>query len=191
VTLLDLGPEIMPLAALGDNGYGSKANRQAARARGIWPAIPYRANAKEQPRFFPKALCRGRARIEETIGKLKRFKRVALRCEKTDQNYRSFAPLLWSLSSSNPIAWTPLTDSMWQDSGCCRIEKEVSMEEISSIGLDLAKNVFQVHGVWMRDLLGMSDDLEGLRQSARIGWLVARVGQSGLGGQAPLHDLLG
>ena len=28
-----------------------------------------------------------RARIEQTIGKLKRFKRVALRCEKTDISY--------------------------------------------------------------------------------------------------------
>ena len=28
-----------------------------------------------------------RARIERTIGKLKRFKRVAMRCEKTDTSY--------------------------------------------------------------------------------------------------------
>jgi hypothetical protein len=28
-----------------------------------------------------------RARIEQTIGKLKRFKRVAMRCEKTDISY--------------------------------------------------------------------------------------------------------
>jgi len=27
------------------------------------------------------------ARIEQTIGKLKRFKRVAMRCEKTDTSY--------------------------------------------------------------------------------------------------------
>ena len=37
--------------------------------------------------FFPKALYRGRARIEQAIGKLKRFKRIALRCEKTAANY--------------------------------------------------------------------------------------------------------
>ena len=86
----------MPRAALGDKGYDSKANRQAARARGICPAIPYRANAKEKPRCFPKALYRGRARIEQTIGKLKRFKRVALRCEKTDENYGSLVALALS-----------------------------------------------------------------------------------------------
>ena len=48
-----------------------------------------------------------------------------------------------------------------------------------------------VLGVWMRDLLGVSDDLEGLRQSVWIGWLEALVGEFGLGRQAPLHDLLG
>ena len=33
-TLLDIGPDITPRAALGDKGYSSKANRAAARARG-------------------------------------------------------------------------------------------------------------------------------------------------------------
>jgi transposase len=37
--------------------------------------------------LFPKRLYKLRARIEQTIGKLKRFKRVALRCEKTDISY--------------------------------------------------------------------------------------------------------
>ncbi|RDI50393.1 DDE family transposase [Microvirga subterranea] len=81
---------------MGDKGYDSKANRQAARARGICPAIPYRITTKEKPKFFAKALCRGRARIEQTMGKLKRFKRVALRCEKTDENYGSFVALALS-----------------------------------------------------------------------------------------------
>ncbi len=43
----------------------------------------------------------------------------------------------------------------------------------------------------MRDLLGSSNDLQGLRESLRIGRLEARVRQFGLNGQAPLHDLLG
>jgi transposase len=70
-----------------DKGCDAKANREAARSRGICPVIPYRSNAKDRPAFFPKALYRGRARIEQAIGKLKRFKRVALRCEKTAENY--------------------------------------------------------------------------------------------------------
>lgn len=78
---------------MGDKGYDSKANRDAARARGVVPVIPYRSNTKTKPKSFPKTLYKGRARIEQTIGKLKRFKRIALRCEKTARNYRSFVAL--------------------------------------------------------------------------------------------------
>ena len=73
-----------------DKGYDAKANRKAARDRGICPVIPYRSTTRDKPKFFPRKLYRGRARIEQTMGKLKRFKRVALRCEKTAQNYASF-----------------------------------------------------------------------------------------------------
>jgi len=92
-TLLDIGPDLNPRAALGDKGYDSKSNRDAARQRGICPAIPYRSNTKDVPAFFPKTLYKARARIEQAVGKLKRFKRIALRCEKTAQNYGSFVAL--------------------------------------------------------------------------------------------------
>jgi transposase len=91
--LLEIGPNVTPRAAVGDKGYASRRNRQAARSRGICPAIPYKSTAKVRPAFFPKLLYRGRARIEQTVGKLKRFKRVALRCEKTVQNYGSVVAL--------------------------------------------------------------------------------------------------
>jgi len=84
-------------AALGDKGYDSKSNRDAARQRGICPAIPYRSNTKDMPAFFPKILYKARARIEQAVGKLKRFKRIALRCEKTAQNYGSFVALALGL----------------------------------------------------------------------------------------------
>lgn len=77
--------------AITDKGYDSQSNRAAARARGITPIIPRRENAKERGRFFPKRLYKLRARIEQTIGKLKRFKRIAFRCEKT---IASFAALV-------------------------------------------------------------------------------------------------
>jgi transposase len=51
--------------------------------------IPHKANEKDKPTFFARALYKARARIEQGIGTLKRFKRVALRCEKTARNYRS------------------------------------------------------------------------------------------------------
>jgi transposase len=94
VNLLDIGPDILPRAALADKGYDSKANRAAARERGVCPAIPYRSNTKDKPAFFPKVLYKGRARIEQAVGKIKRFKRIALRCEKTARNFASFIALV-------------------------------------------------------------------------------------------------
>jgi transposase len=91
--LLDIGPDIKPRAAIGDKGYSSKANRDAARTRGIVPIIPYKSNEKNQPKSFAKTLYKSRARIEQGFGKLKRFKRVALRCEKTECNYRSIVSI--------------------------------------------------------------------------------------------------
>jgi transposase len=88
-TLLDIGPDIQPRAAICDKGYASKANREAARARGIAPVIPHKANEKDKPAFFARTLYKARARIEQGVGRLKRFKRVALRCEKTARNFRS------------------------------------------------------------------------------------------------------
>ena len=55
--------------------------------------IPYRSTAKTRPAYFPKALYRARARIEQLVGKLKRFKRIALRCEKTNTNFASIVAL--------------------------------------------------------------------------------------------------
>jgi transposase len=91
-TLLGIGPDIQPRAVICDKGYASKANREAARARGIAPVIPHKANEKNKPAFFARfarALYKARARIEQGVGRLKRFKRVALRCQKTARNFRS------------------------------------------------------------------------------------------------------
>jgi hypothetical protein len=54
--------------------------------RGIRPAIPYRSTINDKPKFLPKPLFKRLARIEQTIGKMKRFKRLVLRCEKTARN---------------------------------------------------------------------------------------------------------
>lgn len=92
-TLLDAGWEDAPRAVVADKGYDSDANRDLARKRGAVPVIPYRKNRKVIPERFAKALYRGRARIEQAVGKLKRFKRIALRCEKTARNFRAFVAL--------------------------------------------------------------------------------------------------
>lgn len=96
-TSLDIGPDIRPCIAMTDKGYDSQANRAAALARGTTPVIPRRENSKQRGRFFPKRLDKLRARIEQTMGKLQRFKRVAMRCEKTDISYSAIE------------AWRPMT----------------------------------------------------------------------------------
>ena len=74
--LLDIGPDILPRAAITDKGYDAKSNRDGARKRGICPVIPHRATATDRPAFFPKILYKARARIEQVVGKLKRFKLI-------------------------------------------------------------------------------------------------------------------
>ena len=96
-TLLDAGPDITPRAAVADKGYDAAANRELARQLGVCPVIPHRSNTKKKPAFFAKVLYKSRARIEQAFGKLKRFKRVAMRCEKTAQNYASFVALACSV----------------------------------------------------------------------------------------------
>jgi hypothetical protein len=68
-----------------------------ARARRIAPVIPHKANEKNKPKFFAKALHKACARIEQGVGTLKRFKRVSLRCEKTARIYSSFVSFACAL----------------------------------------------------------------------------------------------
>ncbi len=93
----DIGPDIRPRIAITDKGYDSQANRAAACDRGITLVIPRRENSKQTGRFFPKRLYKLLARVEQTIGKLKRFKRVAMRCEKTDISYSAIVSIACGL----------------------------------------------------------------------------------------------
>jgi hypothetical protein len=52
--LLDIGPDIQPRAAMTDKRYDAKANRQAARERGICPIISCRSISKISPRSSPR-----------------------------------------------------------------------------------------------------------------------------------------
>jgi Transposase DDE domain len=93
---LDMGPDIKPRAAMTDKGHDSHADRTACRERGIVPVIPYRDHAKNRPNDFPRMLYKGRARIEQAMGKLKRFKRVPLRCEKTATSCRAIVAFAYA-----------------------------------------------------------------------------------------------
>jgi transposase len=92
--LLNLDPDVDPRAVVADKGDDAKTNREAARKRGICPVIPYRSNTIAKPTFFAKVLSKARPRIEQMMGKIKRFKRIALRCEKTARSYASFLTLV-------------------------------------------------------------------------------------------------
>ena len=90
---MDISPDVRPRAIVANKGYDSAGNRQLARKRGSLTVIPYRKNIKNTPKRFARALYRGRARIEQAVGKLKRFNRIALRCEKTATNFSAFVAL--------------------------------------------------------------------------------------------------
>jgi transposase len=83
--LLDLGPDIAPRAAVTDKGYDAPQTRHLS-------GHPVRIQCN-RPAFFPKARYKARARIEQAVAELKRFKRIALRCEKTATNYDPFVAL--------------------------------------------------------------------------------------------------
>ena len=82
-----------PAPVVAGKGYDGRASRAAARACGAVPAIPQKANAATPAKRFARALFRGRARIEQAVGELKRFKRIALRCEKTKTSFASLTAL--------------------------------------------------------------------------------------------------
>ena len=90
---MDLAPDVRPRAIVADKGCDSAANRERAQKRGALTVIPYRKTTNNKPTRFAKALYRARARIEQAVGKLKRFKSIALRYEKTATNFSSFVTL--------------------------------------------------------------------------------------------------
>ena len=92
--LLDLGPDIKPRAAVGDKGYANRKNRAAARDR---PRDPVQGKGEEPASVLCEGALSGPRRIEQLVGKLKRFEQIALRCEKTARNFGSFVALVLGL----------------------------------------------------------------------------------------------
>jgi len=90
----------------GDKGYDAKANREAGPpARHLPPSRT--ARMPRQTGVLPKISYKGRAPRRTGVGKIKRFKRIALRCEKTAQNSpplsRSPAPLSGEIPSTRLV----------------------------------------------------------------------------------------
>jgi transposase len=81
--------EAIPRGIVADEGYDALSDRDVVRKHGIVAIIPYRSNSKVPHRPMSRNFYKIRARIEQLRGKLKRFKRVAMRCEKTKASYAS------------------------------------------------------------------------------------------------------
>lgn len=76
--------------------------------------ISTKSNAKNRPKFLPKIIYEGRARIEQTFGKHNRFKRVALRFEKIAESLSSIVSLTFGftlLKSVLTAAQAPLRNA--------------------------------------------------------------------------------
>lgn len=81
-----------PEWAVADRAFDSDAIRDELLGADSAPCIPSRANSTE-PVEHDEAMYRERNRVERLVGKLKQFRRVATRFEKTARNYRAVVTL--------------------------------------------------------------------------------------------------
>jgi transposase len=71
---------------LGDKAYDADALRQEVAERGAWANIPPRSN-RSTPIPFSRWLYRHRNLVERFFNKLKHFRRIATRYDKTARNF--------------------------------------------------------------------------------------------------------
>jgi transposase len=74
---------------IGDKGYDSRAVVEAIEAQGGEAVIPSRKNSKE-PRAYDRDRYKDRNLVERFWFKLKQYRRVATRYEKTARNFMGF-----------------------------------------------------------------------------------------------------
>jgi transposase len=76
-------------AAMGDKGYDSKKLVDYIKSRGAEAVIPPRSNLKDQ-REYDHHLYKERNLVERFLNRIKQFRRVATRYEKTARNFLAF-----------------------------------------------------------------------------------------------------
>jgi transposase len=76
-------------AAIGDKGFDSKKLVDYIESRGAEAVIPPRSNLKDQ-REFDYHLYKERNLVERFINRIKQYRRVATRYEKTARNFLAF-----------------------------------------------------------------------------------------------------
>jgi transposase len=77
---------------IGDKGYDSGAFVATVERQGAQAVIPPRSNRKVQ-REYDRHLYKERNLVERFINRIKRFRRVATRYDKTARNYLAFVPV--------------------------------------------------------------------------------------------------
>jgi transposase len=97
-------PVAKPQAMLADKGYDGDDVRASLLMKGILPIIPPKANRK-QPIACDFKRYRDRNQIERMFNRLKQFRRIATRYDKTAKSYLGFlclaAAKLWLLHFVN------------------------------------------------------------------------------------------
>ena len=71
---------------LADKGYDSNALREMVANRNAWANIPPKSNRKD-PICFSKHLYRARSRVERFFNKIKQYRRIATRYDKTAESF--------------------------------------------------------------------------------------------------------
>lgn len=98
-TLLE---KLSPEYVIGDKGYDSDPLRQQIRHQGAKPVIPARKGIRR--RRYDRIKYKLRNVVERFFNRIKHFRRVATRYEKTDPNYFGFlciASLLTTILNVN------------------------------------------------------------------------------------------
>lgn len=90
-------------AMLADKGYDSDAIREALLGCGSLPVIPPKANRKDPP-TYDRAKYKERNRIERLFNRLKNWRRLATRYDKTADSFLGFYNLVASL------VWLPFVN---------------------------------------------------------------------------------
>ena len=103
----DLTDGLRDTAAVADKGYDSKALRLRLRARGCEPCIPARSNTK-CPEPYDETLYRSRHCIENVFQRIKVFRRVATRYDKTDRMFLLFVTVALSAVYEKDSLWSPM-----------------------------------------------------------------------------------
>jgi transposase len=82
-------PVAKPRLMLADKGYDGDGVRETLLLNGIVPVIPPKANRRE-PAACDYRVYRDRNRIERMFNRLKQFRRIATRYDKTAKSFLAF-----------------------------------------------------------------------------------------------------